>query len=75
MVTCNVSPEITDREDPKSTTPYSVPAVAVLPLLLTIKAPATVADPLIEKVALLLELSMLPDEALPKFNVCLTDSL
>ena len=64
-----MSPEITDLEELKSTTPYSVPEVPDLVLLSVIKAPATVAVPFIEKAALLAELSILPEEAVPKVRV------
>ena len=56
-VTVRVSPDTTDREEPKSTTPYNVPAVPDFVLLDVIKAPAQVLVAFIEKVALLEVLS------------------
>jgi hypothetical protein len=47
-VTVKVSPEITDRADPKSTAPYNVPVVPDLVSTELMKAPAIVTVPLIE---------------------------
>ena len=75
-VTSRVSPEITALAEPKSTTPYSVPAVAEADaLLLMTNAPATVLVAFIEKVALLEVLSqvlVVVPVIDPSVRVCLT---
>lgn len=64
-VTCRLSPLSTLRADPKSVAPTRVPVVPLFVLFVVRKAPATVAVPLIEDVALLAALFADPPDTEP----------